>query len=155
MAVTSFLPGQVTGSAFGAFVASLYPVNIRFLGHRIYVMLLTSGYTPDQDAHYLKSHVDAFETTGTNYSPGGMELTGAYDTVTYDSGTKKTTFDAEDALWVLSTITAHYAVVYDIDSPGQPILLTVNFGADVSSSSSTFTIAWSADGLFTGTVAAI
>ncbi len=145
MAVTSFLPGQITGSVYAALA--------NFLGHAVKVMLLDSGYTPNQDTDVLRADVVAHEVTGTNYTSGGKYLTGK--TATYDSGTKKTTFDADDAVWPSSTITAHYAAVYDADGAGQPLLQVVNFGGNVASSSSTFTVTWPAGGLFTGTVAAI
>ncbi len=143
MATTTFLPGQVTGGAFGALV--------NFLGHAVKVMLLDSGYTPNQDTDVLKADIDAHEVVGTGYTAGGQALTGK--TVSYDAGTRTTTFDAADLVWADSAITAHYAAVYDSDGAGSPLLLIIDFGADLYSTSSVFTITWDATGLFTGTVA--
>ena len=54
--------------------------------------------------------------------------------------------------WASSTITARYAVIYD-GTPGtdatRPLIGYINFGADVVSSSGTFTITWDPTGIFT------
>ena len=65
-------------------------------------------------------------------------------------------FDAADASWSSSTITARYAVVYD-SSPAsdatRPLIGLLNFGGDISSTSSTFTVVWDSRGLFAFPVA--
>lgn len=77
------------------------------------------------------------------------------NTVTWaECGGAITQFDAADTSWSSSTITARYAVVYD-DTPGtsatKPLLLYVDFGADVSTTNGTFQITWDALGLFVTT----
>lgn len=58
-------------------------------------------------------------------------------------------FDAADPSWSASTITARYAVIYD-DSPAtsatKPLLVLIDFGADVSSTSATFQIVFASLG---------
>jgi len=70
--------------------------------------------------------------------------------------THVTKFDADDVSWSASTITARYAVLYD-DTPAgeadQCVLIYVDFGANKSSESGTFQITWSANGIFSITVA--
>lgn len=65
-------------------------------------------------------------------------------------------FDAADASWASSTITARYAVVYD-SSPStdatRPLIGLLDFGSDVSSTASTFTVVWDTRGLFVFPVA--
>lgn len=60
-------------------------------------------------------------------------------------------FDAADAAWSSATLTARYAVVYD-STPGsdatRPLIGILDFGSDVSSTSSTYTVVWDTRGLF-------
>lgn len=60
------------------------------------------------------------------------------------------TFDAADTSWSTATITARYAIIYD-STPGtaatNPLIILVDFGADVSSTASTFQITWDAQGI--------
>lgn len=120
----------------------------------IKVMLLTSGYTPNQDTHDYLEDVIASEVSGTGYTAGGALLTGK--TVTYDAPTNTVKFDADDVTFSGSTITARYAVVYN-DSPStnatKPLIAYYDFVTDRSSSNGDFVIRWSADGVFTATTA--
>lgn len=65
-------------------------------------------------------------------------------------------YDAADASWSSSTLTARYAVVYD-SSPAsdatRPLIGLLDFGSDVSSTASTFTVVWDSRGLFAFPVA--
>lgn len=60
-------------------------------------------------------------------------------------------FDAADASWSSATLTARYAVVYD-STPAtdatRPLIGLLDFGSDVSSTASTFTVVWDSRGLF-------
>src|SRR3954449_3156505 len=130
----------VTALVYGGFLQSLANKEIDLDSDSIKVMLCTSTYTPDQDAHRYKSSVTN-EITGTGYTAGGVALTTV--TVGYTGATNVLKFDADDASWTTATITARYAVVYDA-TPGtdatRPLICYVNFGADVTSTASTFTI---------------
>jgi len=114
----------------------------------IRVMLVTSSYTPDQDAHEFKDSVDN-EVTGTGYTAKGETLT--TPTVTANDSTDKGVFDADDVTWGSSTITARGAVVYkDTGTIGtSPLIYYVDFTEDKSSSSGDFKIAWHEDGILT------
>jgi hypothetical protein len=118
----------------------------------IKVMLCTSTYTPDQDAHIYKSSVTN-EVTGTGYTAGGATL--ASKTITYTGASNTITLDAADVTWSSSTITARYAVIYDDTGTAStsPLIAYVDFGADVSSSGGNFTITWDATGIVTITAA--
>lgn len=116
-------------------------------------MLLTSSYTPNQDTHQYKSDLTN-EITGTGYTATGQALTSV--TVAYDSSTNVIKIDSADPAWTSSTLTARYLVYYD-SSPAtdatRPLISYVDFGADVSTTSGTFTDAIDAAGIATITVA--
>ena len=65
-------------------------------------------------------------------------------------------FDSDDPSWANATVTARYAYLYD-DTPAadaaKPIILHVDFGEDVSSLASTFTITWAVYGILAMPVA--
>jgi len=113
----------------------------------IKVMLVTSAYTPDQDAHEFVSQVTN-EVVGTGYTADGASLT--TKTVTADDTDNEGVFDADDVTWSSSTITARGAVLYkDTGTPAtSPVICYLDFGADKSSSNGDFTIQWNAEGIF-------
>lgn len=145
MAVTAFLYGQMFGLAFNK--------EIDLLTDTIKVQLHTSTYTPAQDTHDYHSDLTNEVANGNGYTTGGAAI--ANDTFTYTAGSNLWTYDGDDVAWSASTITARYAVIVDT-TPGSsatnPLILYVDFGADVSSTSATFTIQWHASGIFTITV---
>ncbi len=75
----------------------------------IKVAVVTSAYTPDQDAHDFWNDVSANEASAAGYSAGGAALT--TKTVTYDTATNQIRLDADDVSWA-STVTGRYLVVY-------------------------------------------
>ncbi len=119
----------------------------------IKVALVSSSYTPDQDAHDYWDDVSANEVSGTGYTAGGATL--ASKTATYDAGTNVIKLDAADVTWSASTITARYAVIYD-DTPAtaatKPLIGYVDFVTDQSSNNGNFTITWDANGIVRVTV---
>jgi hypothetical protein len=153
MAVTAFWYGQAIMQAFGSGSAGGAP-NVDWLSDTIKVSLHTSSYTPNQDTHVFKSDLTNEVASGGGYTTGGATL--ANKTAGYTAGTNVIKLDADDTVWTTSTITAHYAVIYD-DTPAtdatKPLLGYVDFGADVVSSAGNFTITWAAGGIFTVTPA--
>ena len=139
----------VTAKWYGKAFLSLLNKEIDVNSDTLKVMLCTSSYTPDQDTHDYKSDVTN-EVVGTGYTAGGATL--ANVAVTYDAGSNTIKFDADDTSWASSTITARYAVVYDDTATDDPLLLYVDFGADVVSTAGTFLITWNASGIATITV---
>ena len=138
---------------YGNFVLKALNKEIDFDTDTIKVALLSSSYTPDQDAHDYFNDVSAAEVSGTGYTAGGNTL--ASKTATYDSANNVVILDAADTTWASSTITARYAVIYDSTGTAStsPLIGYVDFGSDQSSTSGNFTITWDSTGIVRITVA--
>lgn len=138
---------------YGNFLLKALNKEVDFDTDTIKVALLTSSYTPDQDAHDYFNDVSSYEVTGTGYTTGGATL--ASKTATYDSANNVVILDAADTTWSSSTITARYAVVYDsTGTAGTSALIGyVDFGSDQSSTNGNFTITWDSTGIVRITVA--
>jgi hypothetical protein len=138
---------------YGNFLVKALNKEVDYDSDTIKVALLTSSYTPDQDAHDYFNDVSSFEVTGTGYTTGGNTL--ASKTVTYDSANNVIVLDAADTTWASSTITARYAVVYDSTGTSSTSALIgyVDFGSDQSSTNGNFTITWDSTGIVRITVA--
>lgn len=146
MAVTAFTYGQALMKALSK--------EIGFLNDNMKVALVTDAYAPSQDTNAYWADVQSAEAAGTGYVTGGAAL--ASKTMTYDGATNKIKLAAANSQWPASTLTARYAVIYD-DSPAtaatKPLLGYVDFGANQSTSNTTFEIVWSAAGIFEFTAA--
>lgn len=120
--------------------------SIDFVNDTIKVMLVTSAYTPDQDAHDMKDDVTN-EVTGTGYTAGGATL--ANKTATQDDTDNEGVFDADDVVWASSTITARGAVIYKDTGTAStsPLIAYIDFGADIVSTAEDFRITWNAEGI--------
>ena len=138
---------------YGNFLLKALNKEVDFDTDTIKVALLTSSYTPDQDAHDYFNDVSTYEVSGTGYTAGGYTL--ASKTATYDSGTNVIVLDAADVTWSSSTITARYAVVYDATGTESTSALIgyVDFGSDQSSTNGNYTITWDSTGIVRITVA--
>lgn len=109
--------------------------------------LLTSAYVPAQDTH---SHFDDLtnEVVGTGYTAGGLAFTNR--SLTYDAASNELRFLADDLVWIDSTITARYLIIYNntpapASTPAMKWLMGyVDFGVDHSSQASNFPISFSA-----------
>lgn len=143
----------VSAKYYGKFFNSAFTKKVDLTADTVKVMLCTSSYTPDQDTHDFKDDVTN-EVSGTGYTATGATL--ASPTLTYTGGTNTLAFDGADVSWTTSTITARYAVVYD-STPGtdatRPLIMYVDFGADVSTTAGTLTLTWDSAGLCSVTVA--
>jgi hypothetical protein len=133
---------------YNSFKVKIADGNIDLNSDTIKVALVTSGYTPDQDAHDFFNDVTN-EVSGTGYSAGGETLANA--TMTQDNTNNRGKFDADDVTWATSTITARGAVIYKSTGTAStsPLIAYIDFGSDKSSSASNFTIQWHADGILT------
>ena len=103
------------------------------------VMLVTSSYTPDKDTHDKRNDVTN-EVSGTGYTAGGVT---SVCTVTKDTANDRVTLSFAAVNWATSTITARAAVIYKSRggaSSADELVCYVDFGADVSSSSATFSL---------------
>jgi hypothetical protein len=141
----------VTAKVYYKAITSLANSEIDWGTHTIKCALFTSSLSPSQsaDQYFDAAPYTSNQVTGTGYTAGGATL--ASKTEAFASNVKQ--FDAANAVWSASTITARYAVVYD-DTPSsnKPLVCYVDFGSDVPSSAGDFTIAWDATGIFTVTV---
>jgi hypothetical protein len=113
----------------------------------IRVLLVTAAYTPNRATHTKRSDITN-EVVGTGYTAGGAAL--ANKTVTADTTNHRGVFDADDASWAASTITARAAVLYKARggaSSSDELIGYVDFGANVVSTAGNFLITWSVDGI--------
>lgn len=105
---------------------------------------ITGTFNFDTNLAYGSAPWNASEVSGTGYTAGGATL--ATPGVAISSGV--VAFDAADASWSTSTITARGGLVYD-STTSSVAIVAVNFGADFSSTAGTFTVQWHASGIFT------
>ena len=131
---------------YNSFKAKIMDGSVDLDTDTIKVALVTSSYTPDQDAHDFFDDVTN-EVVGTGYSAGGASL--ANKSVTQDNTDNEGVFDADDVTWSSSTITARGAVVYK--STGTPstsaLIAYLDFSTDQISSNGNFVIQWAAEGI--------
>lgn len=103
------------------------------------VMLTTSAYTEDKDAHDFRNDVTN-EVSGTGYTAGGNTVTVS---VTLDAANDRVDVTLGGTTWPSSTITARKAVYYKSRggaSTADELVAVNDFGSDVVSSSGTFTL---------------
>ena len=82
------------------------------------------------------AYTSSNEVSGTNYTAKGNSLTNVDPST---SGTTALT-DFADTSWSSSTITARGGLLFNDSASGDPSGLVLDFGADKSSSSGTFTV---------------
>jgi hypothetical protein len=103
------------------------------------VLLVSSAYSPNKDTDLKRSAVTN-EVSGTGYTAGGVT---SACTVTKDTANDRVTLSFAAVNWASSTITARAAVIYKSrggTSSADELVCYVDFGADVSSSSATFSL---------------
>ena len=103
------------------------------------VMLVTSAYTEDKDAHMKRSSVTNV-VTGAGYTAGGAAFV---PVVTKDTANDRIDVTFPSVTWPASTITARKAVFYKSrgGAASADELIAVNdFVADVSSNNGTLTL---------------
>lgn len=103
------------------------------------VMLTTSGYSENKDAHDFRDDVTN-EVSGTGYTAGGNTVT---VTVTLDTANDRLDITLGGTTWPSSTITARKAVYYKArggESSADELVAINDFGSDVVTSAGTFTL---------------
>lgn len=137
----------VSATVYNGAKGKLMTASINLSSDTIKVALCSSSYTPNIDTQVFFSDISN-EVTGTGYTAGGATLT--TKSVTVDTTNDLAYFDADDATWAASTITARYAIIYKSTGTGStsPLLGYVDFGADKVSTGDTFTIQWATTGIF-------
>jgi len=97
------------------------------------------------DSATLSAATTAYSATNEVADGGGYSAKGNTLTRIDPSSSGTTGFtDFEDTTWSSSTITARGAVIFNEDTSGDTSVLVLNFGADKSSSSGDFKIAFPA-----------
>jgi hypothetical protein len=133
---------------YGSVVGDILGGDLRWVDDDIYVMLLTSSYAPDQEAHTFADDL-SHEVSGAGYTAGGALLTGR--TATHDAPSNTWVFAADDAVWTGCTFTFRYAVVYRKVGSATPeddnLIAYIDFGSDQSLSAQTFTLEWNVAGV--------
>lgn len=119
----------------------------------LYIMLVLNTYQAlaqaTADAHDFRNDVTAYESSGTNYTAGGVALTSLTLTLSGDDYI----FDAADASWAAATITARGAIIFkrvgaDLSTPADdPLICYLDFGADKVSTDGTFQVVFNAGGI--------
>lgn len=107
--------GTLSGAfrAFNAFYAALLGGSLNLGGaspNTLKLALVTSGWTPDVDAHDYWDDVSANEASGTGYTAGGATLAGQATTV--DTTNHCGVLSVNDVTWSAATITFRYLVLY-------------------------------------------
>lgn len=124
---------------YNSFLDDVFRGNIDCDTDTFYVLLVTSGYTEDKDAHDKRDDVTN-EVSGTGYTAGGVAAT---VTVTKDTANDRIDVSLGSASWASSTITARKAVYYKRrgGAASADELVAVNdFGSDVITTAGTFTL---------------
>ncbi len=120
-----------------------------FLSDDIRGSLHTSTYVVNKDTHAFVSDLTGELATGGGYTIGGVAL--ANKTVTYDSATDTTIFDADDISLTASTLTWRVIVFSDrtpATAATQPLIANAVGDADTISTGGTLTITMNANGIF-------
>lgn len=105
------------------------------------LMLTSSSYTPDQDAHDFRDDVTNEVSNSGSYSAGGATLTGV--AVTYDAGTNEVRVSWDDVAFTSATITARTAIIYKSRggaSSADELIAYASETGDVTSTAGTFTV---------------
>jgi hypothetical protein len=121
-------------------IGNIVSQNINFNADTFYVMLVTSGYSPNQATHEYRSSVTS-EVVATGYTAGGQATT---PTVFEDYVTNhRVTISFSQVTWTSATITARAAVIYKNRggaASADELVAYVDFGSDQSNSGGNFTL---------------
>jgi len=117
-------------------------------------MVVTSGYTPNQNTHDFRDDLGATEVSGTGYTAGGNTLANVTDSV---DGSGGVTVDADDpAVWAQDGAgfsTGRRFVLYiargGASSADELVGYSDDFGADKGNVEGDFSMTVNASGLFT------
>lgn len=148
MAISAKLYGRFPESMGGGNTGTDGPMDI--LSDSIRLTLHTSTYTPVQATDRIKATATNELTTAGGYTALGQALASK----TFVTSSLITTFDAADVTWTATSITHRYGVVWDDTptAPVDPLIMYVDNGGDVTTSSTDLVYQWNASGLFTLTV---
>lgn len=133
-------------SAFGLYLGQ---GAIDFDNDTFKVGLLTSSYSPAQNTDTKWSDISGDEASGTGYTAGGV----AVSSISWSRSSNVITLDFADVSWENSSITARYGALYDDTHTDDPLIVCLDLGSELTSSSGTFAVQFNASGILTVTVA--
>lgn len=143
-----------TAKQYGQFALHLALKRVGWTTDDIRLLLLGSGYTPNQDTHDFADDLTSELATAGGYTVGGIAL--ANKTATYDGSTNITKLDSDDITISSSTLTWRTGAFVNA-TPGTAAtnpLLGYNQGdADTISTGGATTITMNVAGIFTFTAA--
>jgi len=127
---------------YTAFKQDLLSGLVNLGSDTIKVILMGSGYTPSINNDHNYSDVIAHETSGNNYSAGGITL--ANKIFTNDLINHKSVFKADYPTWVFTTMAAIGAVVYKYsgDPATSPLICYFDFNGLKTTLNSKLIIRW-------------
>ena len=134
-----------TGKWYGNAKKHAFSKRIDWINDEIKVMLIGSGYVPDQDIHEYLADVSAHEVSGTGYTAGGAPI--GTKTITYDAVNNRVVFDGLNVQWYPVTVEARYAIMYDNTDAGKVLIGYLDFGTLRAIQDGVFEIQWHADGI--------
>lgn len=132
---------------YNSFKSDLYKGDIDLENGSIKCLLVTSGYVPDRALHTRRSDITN-EVVGAGYTAGGLELTNVV--ATQDNADDEGVLDADDAIWIPSTITASGAVLYNSRggaASNDELIGYIDFGGNIVSTAGEFRITWHVEGI--------
>lgn len=131
---------------YNRFKANILNKEVDMEADTVKIILLNNSHSFTA-THNTYSQVSANElSTANGYTAGGATLAGK--AVTQNTTTK---WDANDAAWASSSITAYHAAIYDDTHATDDLVCSIDFGGAVTTSSGTLTIQFHADGIITVT----
>jgi hypothetical protein len=125
---------------YGAALRNTATGAIDFDTDTFWVLLTTSAYAEDFDTHDFRNDVTN-EVVGAGYTSGGQAVTVTVNA--YDTTNNRLDITLGGTSWASSTITARKAVYYKRRggaASADELVAVVEFPADVSTTSGTFTL---------------
>lgn len=135
---------------YNSFKADIANGNIDLSVDTIYLLLVTSGYSVDIDAHEKRSDITSEVAAGGGYATGGAEATNP--SVAIDDANDRGIFNADDVTWSASTITARGGVLYKSRggaASADELICFIDFVSDKSSTAGDFKVTWDVIGILT------
>lgn len=133
------------GKWYGNAKKHAFTKRIDWVNDDIKVMLVGSGYSPNQDTHEYISSVVAHEVSGAGYQAGGEALVSK--SIGYDAANNRVAFFASIVRWYPVTVEANYAVIYNDTGTEKVLIGYLDFGTARAIEDGVFEIQWHTDGI--------
>lgn len=123
---------------YNSCVEDLANNNIDFGADTFKLMLVTSSYTADKDAHDRRNDVTN-QVEGSGYTAGGATTTCS---IVRDDDDDKLVIAFSAVTWETATITARGGVIYKSTGTAadDPLVGYIDFGGNVSSTAASFSV---------------